>query len=1020
MAGKRVNTPSTLLRAAAVPEPIPWWQGLLTRLRPASDSTASSQAAPDPRVFQPTDEGSGCFGRWILDDTGLPAYEYELDQYLDERARYPNSLNIDRRDHWHQIGNFRITGLASNDGTVQVYLADRGGVFLNQFDAWPQEPAGIGRRLRLLLYRIARRVLQKITRLVGRQSPFTPFMTQAHRAPPPDHAQAAPRGLHSLEAVQQLAPPDQAAAFSAQSVPQPQTAPPPFDPYALAGGFGYIHDGESCWATAYRYRPAGAQTRRVFGIGYFETEMTYRNLRVTRRVYAPYGDAPLLLADIRIENLSGHDIGLSHYEYWDVNVHQLQLEWLRTGDFGAISNQKRRDINRHFTPGISYEPGISALRFQQRLKSPAPPEALDWSPADIFLADLSGSPDAFYIHKQGFFGGGGAKKPDAARQRRPGDSIPTQPPPEPMPYCLALRRDLHLAPGQSIDLRYAYGTARPDAPLSLIDAFRPPADTLSETRSQWKNTLAYFTTGDDPVLQRETAWHAYYLASAVVYSAFHHTYTVPQGSAYLYIHGADGAARDLALFAIPITYLHPQIARDMLCLIMRTTDARTGQISYAFGGHGVVSDGMHLHASPSDLDLFFLLAISEYLAATGDVDFLAQEVPYYPPDTPPAAGGLTVLDHIRTAVRHIFEGTGIGEHGLIKVGSGDWSDSIVLETALSDGIGPAGVTYLNSKKHGESVLNTQMALYILPLLAAVIRPHDPTLADYIHDAPSQPDRMQRLRQATAQQWNPQGWYNRALLRGHNDRVIPIQHFTLESQPWALISGLAAETGTEAALIENIDQMLDSPSPIGAALVENGMVWPAISQLLTWAYARCGRADLAWRSLHRHTFAMHSLVYPHIWNNTWSGPDGVNGLVSDLPGGVWASPITPMTDFPIMNANQDALALLGLLRVCGIEAAPAGDGLLIDPHVPADHFALDTPLLRLQAEPGQISGEYRPFVSGTRTLYVRLPAGASDVTAQIGGQTIADLTVVDQTVALVLSFSAGEAVPFAVSWRQVTP
>ncbi len=33
----------------------------------------------------------------------------------------------------HQIGNDEITGLASNDGTVQVYVGDRGGRFLNHF-----------------------------------------------------------------------------------------------------------------------------------------------------------------------------------------------------------------------------------------------------------------------------------------------------------------------------------------------------------------------------------------------------------------------------------------------------------------------------------------------------------------------------------------------------------------------------------------------------------------------------------------------------------------------------------------------------------------------------------------------------------------------------------------------------------------------------------------------------------------------------------------------------------------------
>src|SRR5579859_2259455 len=89
---------------------------------------------PDARAFEPTSVGSGAFGQWQLDGFQLPSYRYEMDQYANPKARYPNSLGDDRRDHWSIIGNDRIIGLASNDGYVQVYTGDRGGTFLNRFD----------------------------------------------------------------------------------------------------------------------------------------------------------------------------------------------------------------------------------------------------------------------------------------------------------------------------------------------------------------------------------------------------------------------------------------------------------------------------------------------------------------------------------------------------------------------------------------------------------------------------------------------------------------------------------------------------------------------------------------------------------------------------------------------------------------------------------------------------------------------------------------------------------------------
>jgi hypothetical protein len=118
-----------------------------SRRWPCSAWAFLEKALPgDPRAFELTEAGSGAFGRWILDAAGLPAYRYELDQYQDSRAHYPNTEGRDRHDHWHQIGNDRITALASNDGTVQVYLADRGGIFLNRADACNDSDAAPPRR----------------------------------------------------------------------------------------------------------------------------------------------------------------------------------------------------------------------------------------------------------------------------------------------------------------------------------------------------------------------------------------------------------------------------------------------------------------------------------------------------------------------------------------------------------------------------------------------------------------------------------------------------------------------------------------------------------------------------------------------------------------------------------------------------------------------------------------------------------------------------------------------------------
>jgi hypothetical protein len=198
-----------------------------------------ANALSDVRSFPKCGLGSGVFGRWIVDDFGLPAYEYWAAQELDDRARYPNTLNDDRRLHWHQIGNDRVTAIATNDGWVSLFGQERGATFYNRFEAATQN---------------------------------------------------------------------------------------------YAGGFGFVASRDA-WSTAYAFRPTDAKVRRVFGMGYVEYATEHDGVRVTRRTYAPAGDAPVLLSDVVIEATDARD--LRYYEYWDVDWHQLVFELLRSGTFGT-------------------------------------------------------------------------------------------------------------------------------------------------------------------------------------------------------------------------------------------------------------------------------------------------------------------------------------------------------------------------------------------------------------------------------------------------------------------------------------------------------------------------------------------------------------------------------------------------------------------------------------------------------------------------------------------------------------
>ncbi len=974
MAARSRRKRSALLESAGLQELTPWQRFSRLQFRSPPPAPSRAQSVSAPETFEPTDEGSGLFGKWILDEEGLPAYEYSFDQYKDARAWYPNSENLDRRDHWHQIGNQRITALASNDGTVQVYIGDRGGTFLNRFEAW--QSSRTGDTIVTFVVRLALSIIRFIARIakspVSKAQPF---------AAPPNPRDSLP--LAQAKSQREVPPSSLVQAFElleGQDDPLVETQPPPrkrnprVTEYAYAGGFSYVDDGQATWSTAYRYRRLGAETRRVFGMGYMETDTRLNNIKVSRRVYAPYGDVPVLMVDVFVDNQDSQAREVKHYEYWDVNVQQLQVEWMRHGILGIISDERRRELNRKFTHSITYQSGTRSIEFRQEppVEAPPPeqPSSVNWYPAPIFLADLSqDTHQGRYLNKASFFGAGGAKEPDAVRLRQSEDGpFPVNSPLEPMPYCMVMRHDLNLLPGETRMLRFIYGAGEPQAILKQLEEHLKYEMPFNDTTHDWKTRITYFWTGEDPVLQREMAWHSYNLLSSTVYSEFHKTHLIPQGSAYLFLHGADGAPRDQALFTLPMSYLDPELAKDMLRLMMRLTDGHSGQMPYSFTGHGYVSNALNVHSNPSDLDLFFLLAMTEYLSATRDFEFMAEEVPFYPPGAPASVAGTTVLDHIRLAVQHIFaeDGVGVGDHGLIKVRSGDWSDSIVLETAIRDGL--LGVTYQNSKAHGESMTNSQMALYVLPLLANLMRDGAPDIYAFLTDG-----RVERLREAVNRQWNEKGWFNRAVLRGVTNQPITIEDLTLEAQVWALISGCCDSLSRETNLIERIESSLDRPCGVGAMMQPGGMVWPAISQLLTWGYAHTRHHELAWRSLNRNTFAVRAQQFPAVWFNIWSGPDGIDPHNPAYQGGTWSTPLTPMTDFPVMNANQDAMALLGLIRACGIEPAEDGSGLIIRPSVPRQQWVLDTPLIRLEySRDGKLKGEYRAHNRGFMNLYVYFP------------------------------------------------
>ena len=713
-----------------------------------------------------------------------------------------------------------------------------------------------------------------------------------------------------------------------------------------AGGYSVIVEGDALWAAAREALPEGADWWMTWGVGYVRHVAGHRGLLVDRELRAPFGSHPYLLSTVTLENQSERARSFWHMEYWDVNHHPLEVQLARSGRLGATVPRRfdddRARLNRFYEAGTRQH-GADALCVHHQWAGPPEvvvpldqPSGRLYHPQAFCLVGLEYPPGRGGVlskraHWEQLQGGA-----DVRALLAEGAVHGTHVEALDQPFVLVDAREVTLAPGQRVTLRYALGWG-PQGPPEVV----PPAVDISHGESVvWRGVLPWVDVGDGAV-QREMAWHAHQLFAGGARDAYYDTHLLVQGGAYQVLHGLDGAARDYALFTLPTVYLRPDYAKELLRMIMRMRNATTEQISYATQGYGM-NEGAGIHTTPSDLDLFFLWALAEYLSATGDVAFLDELQSWWPRDARPAS---TTREHARSSLTHLMDVVGRGHQGLIRLRTGDWSDGITFE-APDRNVAAA---------QGESVPNSQMALWVLPRVFPWLGDDaDPLIArarTYVDD----------LRSAVEAQWVGR-WFRRAWWRPgapYGDDFID-----LEAQVWALIGELISGTRTSVWL--DALRALDE-APFGATLREGGQMWHAVAGLHTWGLLRYDPVR-ALSHYRRHTMRAHAETHPDVWFGVWSGPDGLL-----LEGGSWVSEVTPMADFPIGNLNQHAMPLLATIRLAGIEPSAGERRLQIAPVVPV---RLHTALLDVEAD-----------AATTRVVYRGAPDAAPRVTALGEGRAV---------------------------------
>lgn len=788
-------------------------------------------------------------------------------------------------------------------------------------------------------------------------------------------------------------------------VRQDEGAPKFLNDHALergifAGGIGYLSDGRNSLSTYY----SGERLfERTFGVGYFRKQVASSAYKIDQVIFAPFGDDPVLISQVTITNHPGAaEANLRWIEHWGCQLYQFSFRAFMKG-FGGKS---MHDVRREFAARFSHEfkktaDGlIEAKSFSGRdpaeqkafdsmvaylEKNPNPflappskevPKSADFddlNPPPTFLISLDAPPDGVSSDVKAFFGSGGLDHPvgldhplDGNLDKSGADS------------GMLLERKFSLRPGESRTMTFLYGYIPSGFDIDgLVSKYRSKASTVfRDSCDQWKKSGLHFSTETEPWAAREVTWNHYYLRSGFSYDSFFHQHIISQASIYQYTMGFQGAARDPLQHALPFIFSDPGKVQEVLRYTLKEVRP-DGSIPYGIVGHGMIMPTVSDNSS--DMPMWLIWAVSEYVLATRDVRFLDSEVvTMYGPD-PNAlrgegAGRDTVRGLLARCYKHLTDDVKTGQHGLMRMLQDDWNDALVTAWVPQSGV-------KECVEKGESVVNSAMAAYVFDYYARML-----TYAGD-QDVVTSPIRVvaEQHRAAVRAQWTGK-WFKRAWL-GPDLDWLGEKCMWIEPQPWALISRIADPEQTKT-LVQNIDEQLRRPSPIGAIQLTpgpdqenrgawktepgtsiNGGVWPSLNQTLIWALAGID-GTMAWDEWKKNSFARHAEAYPDVWYGTWSGPDVLNSVNSKEPGKTTGGAPFGWTDFPVLNMHTHACPLYSLTKVLGIEFTEAG--VLLAPKGPLASFRFESPLLGLIKSANGYEGWYSPISQNTWSIVLRLP------------------------------------------------
>lgn len=728
---------------------------------------------------------------------------------------------------------------------------------------------------------------------------------------------------------------------------------------AFSGGFGFIKDGDSKWSMYYSKENAEDYKERIFGMGYYKKSAEKDGLSVEETICTPFGKDTVFVMRVNLKNTSSEKKSISYYPYLGVDL--VQLSVITTYDSGTGKNS---GFFLHVKPISDEKDGLFAYhtykRWWRKRPSREAPNPQDFYLPVMFLKAISNtSVNSFETKKKNFL----LKRPkdfdgicwaDALKSQSLERSRGLK-----QKGLMVLESKIELNPGEEKELNYIFGYIFPkddkneqlikEEIAELIGKYeKDTSETINNSAEAWKSYVMNISGDFKDSLTREMKWHSYYLRAGYAYAEYFNNYTVQQGGTYSYKTGQNIAIRDPLQHALPMVYLKPELAREVILYTMKVVFEENKEIYYGVIGHGRAT---RVTWYPSDAELYLFILISEYFLATRDFEFLEQQIPYYPKSL---GKSCTVKERLIETLDHFINDIGVGTHGLVRILQGDWNDMVIMFDSWN--------RIISTSIYGESCLNTGIATYALEKISQMFKALDGN--DNLFSKKLD-EFTNSLRVALGNEWNGR-WYNRAY-KGNGERLGE-EGLYLSQQPWAIIGNTCTDEEQQNILVENMYKYLSRTSPIGAIMYSSaesgkfpplqkpgtgtgGGVWYSLNMPLVWGYSKVNR-KYAWEEFNKMLLAGHTKAHPGIWEGILSGPDCYNAYHSDQPG----KSMPGMDSFPVMVMHSCACPLSSMLRLIGI--GHDENGIIISPKlIDNKQVSFKTELIEFTNENGSFSGAY---------------------------------------------------------------